>query len=157
MQSGLKGAMSWCGTAVLFFRSWTLEKSSLLANPARASAARWAWTESGIKRAAYLVEIHKIVQLAICDNEIDSQGNDKMSQLCVIVEMARAKVMSIFDVCESRSWELTFLLNWYEPVLTLHFLCVTIYEMLQVWDCLEFAALKGAENHWWGSVLVYMT
>ncbi len=41
-----------------------------------------------------------------------------------------------------------FSLNWYEPVLTLHFLCVTIYEMLQVWACLEFPALKGTENFW---------
>ncbi len=49
------------------------------------------------------------------------------------------------------------LFNWYEPVLTFHFLCVAVYEMLQVWACLEFLALKEAENYWWGSVFVYMT
>ncbi len=46
--------------------------------------------------------------------------------------------------CESRSRELAFLLNWCEHVLTLHFLSVVVYEMLQVWACLEFPASKGA-------------
>jgi hypothetical protein len=50
-----------------------------------------------------------------------------------------------------------FSLNWYEPVIMLHFLCVAIYEMLQVWACVEFPALKGGDNCWLGSVLVYMT
>ncbi len=36
--------------------------------------------------------------------------------------------MSIFNLmlCESRSWVFSFLLNWYEPVITVHFLCVAI-------------------------------
>ncbi len=36
------------------------------------------------------------------------------------------KVMSIFTLmlCGSRSWELSFILNWYEPIMMLQFLCV---------------------------------
>jgi len=44
---------------------------------------------------------------------------------------------------ESRSWELSFLLNWCRPVLRWLFLCVAFYGMLQAWTCLEFPALKG--------------
>ena len=92
--------------------------------------------------------------MCVCDNEIDSHGNDEMSKLRVIVENG-AHLSN-----EHLQWlwvKVMNSLNWYEPVLTLHFLCAAVYEMLQGWACLEFPALKGADNCWWGSVLVYTT
>ena len=55
-----------------------------------------------------------VKKLQQCDNDIVSQSNSKTSELCSVERTVCLSDESM--LCESRSWELLFLLNWYQPV-----------------------------------------
>ncbi len=54
--------------------------------------------------------------------------------------------MSVFTsmLCESRLWELSFLLNCYEPVITRHFLCLAIVWNLTSLSLSRISDFKGS-------------
>ncbi len=87
----------------------------------------------------------------------DRVSKEWSASLSVEIDERSASFVFKMAHCKSRSWQLSFLLNWCEPVLSKGFVYVPNYGMLQVWTCLELPALKRAENCWQGSVLICKT
>ncbi len=81
-----------------------------------------------------------------CGNGIDSQ-----SELSVIVKTACTWLFFKMACYESRSWELSWT-NVYQFV-QCSFFVLHMHGMLQVWTCLQLAALKEAKNCWRGQNL----
>jgi hypothetical protein len=108
--------------------------------------AKWKWNnEKGVIMALY----HRVTSKCWSLSRIKRNGTPKVTSVFTLM------------LCESRSWELSFLLNLFDLVWTSHenvvYLCWCFVECNKPELALGFPALKGVEKCWLGSVLIYMT